>query len=295
MANATEYDVTEDRLKEIMDPRVSRYDKVSALLVALVVMFGFLALLLLILWFTSIVRTKPKVANTAPMIELPGGEPNQGVGDVWEEPGTDELPDVEQPQLADAVEAVTDAISSQSAKFATIDGNAELMGPGSGLGDARARGTGGTGTGGGEPDRWTIQMTTSSEAAYAKALDSLGIQLAAVHASSDEIVYAFRLASGKPSVRKGTRAQYNTSGGFLFFQQIAALKKYDQSLLRKAGVALGGRRYGWYLPPQARQALYAAEALKRGGRPVEQVAKTVFEVQPDGNGYKFTAVNVTFK
>ena len=111
----------------------------------------------------------------------------------------------------------------------------------------------------------------------------------------DAIVYAFKLSAGTPATRRGTRAQYNSSGGFLFFQQIAALKKYDESLLKKAGVALGGRRYGWDLPTDARRALYAAEQEKRGGRPVEDVARTVFGVQPDGGGYKFTVLDITYK
>lgn len=284
-----------------MDTRVSLYDKVSSLLVALVVMFGFAAICLLIIWLTKVIQFDDHVAEPAPMFELAvGDEAVKGVADDFEEPGVEELPDVSEPQLADAVEALTDAVSSQRANYEAIEGNAELTGTGTGLGDARKDGTGGLGDGGRPPwDRWKIRFTTTSQRAYADQLDAFKIELAAVSQTTQEIKYASNLGAGQPTVREGTRAQYNKSGGILFLHTIRALKNFDLNLLGKAKVATRDRNVGWYLPPATNQQLSqleaAALASKGGGKEVSDILETVFAVQAQGGGYAFYVAELKTK
>ena len=142
--------------------RVSAYDRVASLLVALLVIVGFLVFTLFLLWWA-----KRAIAANRPVeikaIEEFGGrdEPIAGIGRELDEPGVEELAEVEQPQLADTLAAVTTAVTLQPATIDDLLGDADNVGQGRGLGDRSTLGESGDGSKNIIPrwERWEIRFS----------------------------------------------------------------------------------------------------------------------------------------
>ena len=111
-----------------LDTRTSVYDRVSGALTTGVMIFGTMSLLLFLMWLTTITprRNANLTITEVPLPGDPGEEKPLGVADDILEPGVEEFPEIELPQLADAVEAVTDAPSRFRGMLATVDGNGTI-------------------------------------------------------------------------------------------------------------------------------------------------------------------------
>ena len=94
--------------------KVSAHDLVSSWLVALLIVIGFAVTILFLLWLTTRVYVQQRPVPVD-VLDDPGGSDNFGVGEDLEPPGVEELPDVEEPQIAETIQAVTDAVSSVAA------------------------------------------------------------------------------------------------------------------------------------------------------------------------------------
>lgn len=278
----------------VADTKVSVYDRVSGMLVALVVLFGLLAFALFAIWLTRVITIKPKSTPTI-AIELKGeGAIAEGVGRDFEEPGVEELADVQEPQLADAMEAVTSAASSVKARVQAVDGNAAQMGTGQGLGDSRAKGPGGGGTADALPeqDRWEINYSTTSVNAYAQQLDFFNIELGAVHRTKSEIYYASKLSQAKPERRSGFRDE---EGRIYFSHLNKQLRQYDQTLLEKASIDTTDKLIVQFYPPATHQMLLNVERTALGGKPWETLRKTVFGVTGSGGSFQYEVIRQEFR
>lgn len=278
-----------------VETKVSAYDRVSGMLVALVVFFGLITLALFMLWLTRVITFKPTPSQVFPIDDLKGrGEHAEGVAREFEEPGVEELADVQEPQLADAMEAVTNAPSPRSGAVQSIDGNAALMGTGKGLGDARSSGPGGGGDADAIPEheRWEINYTTSSVRAYAAQLDFFEIELGAVHRSKSDIDYASNLSKSKPDRRAGYRDEESR----IYFSHLnKQLRDYDRQLLEKAGAETTGKLIVQFYPPKTFQLLLQAERQALGGKPWESLAKTVFGVRGSGGSFEYYVIRQEFR
>lgn len=276
------------------DTKVSVYDRVSAMLAALVVLFAFLTFALFAIWLTRVITIKPKSTPTIP-IELRGeGALVEGVGRDFEEPGVEELADVQQPQIADAIEAVTSAASTVPARVEAVDGNAAQMGAGQGLGDSRATGPGGGGTADevAEYDRWEINYATSNVRAYAAQLEFFNIELGAVHRSNPEIYYASKLTQDKPERRTGFRDQEDR----VYFGHVnKQLRQFDTTLLERASIDTTDMLIVQFYPTATRQMLLDAERRALGGKSLATVRKTVFSVQQVEGKYQFEVTRQEFR
>ena len=168
MSTKTERSVTTD-----FETKVSSYDRLSSMLAALVILCGLAASIMFVMWLArNISFDKRLPVISAPFEPVGTGEHSEGIAKEFEKPGSEELADVPDPQLADAVKELTAAATSLAGDFANIDGNAELIGTGPGLGNRRERGPGGDdhdGKGGGQ--RWQVHFVTTTLAAYGKQLN----------------------------------------------------------------------------------------------------------------------------
>lgn len=278
-----------------VETRVSAYDRVSGTLLALVVFFALIALSLFMLWLTRVITFAPTPSKVFPIDDLKGrGENAQGVGREFEEPGVEELADVQEPQLADAMEAVSQTPSPVAGQVQAIDGNAAQMGTGKGLGDSRASGPGGDGNADAIPphERWEINYTTSSLRAYAAQLDHFKIELGAVHRSKSDIEYAKNLSQPKPDRDFGSRGD---EGRIYFSHLNKQLREFDRQLLQKAGIDTSGKLIVQFYPAETTQLLLNAERQALGGKPWESLLKTIFGVRGSGSSYEYYVIRQEFR
>jgi hypothetical protein len=276
--------------------KVSAYDRVSSLLVALLIVVGLFVGLMLLVWLTQVISFKPRI----PAVELPDlkgrGAAAEGIARDLEEPGLEEIPEME-PQLSETIEAVTDAISSQQAALQAFEGNAAQSGSGTGLGDSRGVGPGGEGDLDAVPEweRLEARFTSSSLNDYIRQLDYFGIELGAMDRDSPRIDYAKNLSKAKPDSRTGTRDEENRAGRLYFIHEDSALKEWDRTLLERAGVKTKGRILAQFYPPELRQELLRLEQARMGSRSLSDVQKTVFAVRPKGSGLEFYVVEQKYR
>ncbi len=265
---------------------VSSYERVSAWLTSVVTILGLLVVLALMIWLMFVFRAQRTEAVA--ITEFPG-EPGEeaplGEAEDFEEPGVEEFPEVEVPQLADALEAVTDAVSSVQARLERVDGSAPVMGKGSGLGHREGGGDGGTG---GRPwDRWSVEYTNKDVMTYAQQLTFFGIEIGVVSKRTQRIDIISNLTAPEPISRPSTR---RTEKRVYFTHSNPRLRRWDEVLAGKSGVQnMSGRFIVQFYPRKITNQLATIEAeyARSAGKDLKNVAKTVFKVRSAGNGYEY--------
>ncbi len=296
MATATGGPQAQNRpSQETLDTKVSAYDRVSGILVALTVMTGFFATMLFLVWLTSILKFPPTPTVVMPINDLKGrGEAAEGYARDIEEPGVEELPDVQEPQLSETLEAVTDAVSNVAATREAFAGDAAQLGKGSGQGDSRGAGPGGEGDLDVIPpwERWNIQYSTTSLQEYAKQLDFFKIELASVDRATPRVEYATNLSNASPTKRLGVREDEKR---IRFTPLTPELLAMDRQLLAKAQIPFQNRIVAQFYPDGTLGQLLQKEAAALGsGRTVADVRVTVFGVRPAGAGYEYHVIRQEF-
>ena len=278
--------------------KVSAYDRVSSLLLSLLVLVGLAVGLMFLIWLTSVISFRPPAAKVEPLFDLKGrGEAAEGFARDLEEPGLEELPEME-PQLAETLEAITDVVTSQSAAMIEFEGNAAESGSGSGLGDSRARGPGGEGDIDAVPEweRLEARMSGRNLSEYVTQLDYFAIELGALDRESPGVDYARNFAKAKPDTRSGTRDQENRAGRLYFVHSRSALQEWDRLLLERGGIKTRGRILAQFYPHELRQDLLAKEQSRLGGRSLSDVLKTIFAIRTRGDGgMEFYVVEQTYR
>ncbi len=275
-----------------LNTRTSWYDRISGALSTGVLVFGTLSTLLFLMWLTTI--TPKRNANLAitevPLPGDPGEDKPLGVADDILEPGVEDFPEVDVPQLADAVEAVTDAPSRFRGMLAAVDGNAAEMGKGRGLGSL---GGGGGGGGGKGYERWVIEYEADKVSVYINQLNTFGIQVGAVHKVLDEIDLIFDLGS-RPRTRPAKRSEEKR---VYFVHTSGKVKQFDQNFARQAGINPSGKILVQFYPPETAQMLAGLEAAEAQTRGIEikNIRRTVFKVRPKGNGYEYYVADMQQK
>ena len=211
------------------DTTVSSYDRLSAILIACITIIGFMTTILFLIWLTTDVDySAPTQLAEITEIGDTGDEKPEGFEDDAFEPGVEEFPEVETPQLAQSIEAVTDAVSSVRANSEKVSGDAAQMGKGKGFG-AREGGPGGGG-GDGIPEfkRWKINYEAADIGTYKQQLSFFGIDIGVVRRDNDD-VYRISDPAGKAEVIKSSRANEKS----LYFAHIKKrMMRWDQAITR---------------------------------------------------------------
>lgn len=275
--------------------RVSIYDRVASLLVALLVIVGLLVFTLFLLWWAKRAMAANRPVEIKAVEEFGGrNEPIAGVGSELEEPGVEELAEVEQPQLADTLAAVTTAVTLQPATIDQLLGDADSVGQGHGLGDRSALGDGGDGSNSVIPrwDRWEIRFSASQIEGYAKQLDFFGIELAAMGGGRNEVQYASRLSLDTPLKRTG---QSENEQRLRFGWKAGRLQDFDRQLLAKVGIDVANRVVVQFASAALEQELARQENERLAGRDLAEVRKTVFGVESVGAGYRLFVLRQDFR
>ena len=272
--------------------QVSAHDQVASLVVALLIVVGFFTTTMFLLWLTTRVHSG-KIQGPVEYLEDLGeqGEDSLGEADDLEPPGVEELPDVEQPQLSDTLQAVTDVVSNQVAVLDALQGSSALMGKGSGLGDRRKRGTG---SGGIRPERKINYITTSIEA-YADQLDYFQIELGVLRRGSDTLDYASQFSAERPTNRTATKEEESRS--FFLWTGANPLVDLDRKLLEKAGLQLGNGVIIQFWPKDSWQLLLHAEKdyAEAAGFARSSVRRTIYSVNAVKSGYEIVVTDQAYR
>lgn len=263
---------------------VNSYDRVASLLVALLIMIGAVVAGLVIVYLARTLSTTQVAIPVQPVVASRPSDAALGLKRDLEPPGIEELPELTEPQLPETLSMIATAVAERAALISdeNIDSESE-MGRGKGLGDERMPGPGGEGDYLREPGR-EILFDPQTIEEYAAWLDFFKIELG-VLGRDNRVHYAYNLSQARPDTRIGEpleeqRLYLNSSGG--------PLAVLDRRLAAKAGIADRGRIILQFFPPEAAGLLYALEQQAAGRRSMEEVRKTTFRVERQGNRFQFT-------
>lgn len=278
--------------------RVSTYDRVSGLLIALLILLGGSVGVLFLAWLMTTIVFAP-AARPVKLIENAAGRGDhaEGFARDLEAPGEEEMPELMEPQLQTSIEALTDAVSAVAASSDVFDTDSLSTSKGEGgLGDSRPPGP----LGEGDNiiprfERWEIRWSSTNLNAYAQQLDFFKIELGAVGGGRKEVDYAVGLAKGRPDTKsgpsKGEKRLYMTWKG-------GTLRQFDEQLLAKAGVPTANRTLMQFYPEETEDMLAWLEmenAKKQGHSSAKEFLRTVFGVRTAGRGFEFYVIEQRFR
>jgi hypothetical protein len=276
---------------------VSRFDQVASMIVALLIMVGVAVVGMFIIWLTATLVFIPTSVPVKLVENVPGrGDHAEGFERDLEAPGMEEMPELAEPQLEAAMEAMTEAVSSVAASMDSVSMPSDATSKGEGgMGDSRPPGP----LGEGDDiiprwERWEIRFESSSVTAYARQLDSFGIELGAAGGGKKNVDYASNLSKGSPTTRsapgdKEQRLYMTWRGG--------NLQKFDQQLLRKAKINISNRLLMQFYPEEVedRMAWIEMEYAKKKKKTLPEFMKTVFELKPKGKSWEFVVAEMRFR
>jgi len=273
--------------------RVTKYDRVASLLIALLILVGSATLLMLILWLTSrIFATEPPVPVTLEQLGE-GGE--MGGGMDLDAPDAEQLGlevDLEEPMLEETLAVVADVVAANAA---ILDDPALTEQVETGRGGRTGRGGvygygEGSGTGRGRGRHWEIRFSDTTLREYAAQLDYFHIELG-VLMPGGRIEYARNLSQGRPERRSGTTRQENR---YYLVWSRGDMERFDRQLLDKARIDHQGRIIVKFLEPEVEAMLQRLERAKAGSE-YRDVRATYFGVRRQGQGYVFYVIDQVFR
>lgn len=270
--------------------RVSSYDRVASMLVALLVLVGLAVLILFLIFLTT--RSYPtQTAVPVIMEEVAGRGINAaGVARDLEAPGLEELEDVMEPQVEMSLEAVTDAVTSQQAQLDQLQGEVNPNGAGGGLGDSRPPGPPGDGQDViPRYERWEIQFESSDLKTYARQLDFFKIQLGTL-AGGNKVFYASNLSTSP------TRSEGSTEKEERMYMtwRDGSFKEADTELLTTAGVKPGPIVMQFY-DPETENLLAYLEKMYAKEKTIGEIRRTYFGVRKKGNDFEFYVIRQEYR
>lgn len=285
------------RRPDTSDLHVSRFDQVASLVVALLIMVGVSVLGMFIIWLTATLVFVPRSVPVKLVENVPGrGDHAEGFERDLEAPGMEEMPELAEPQLEAAMEAMTEAVSSVAAAMDSVSMPSDATSKGEGgMGDSRPPGP----LGEGDNiiprwERWEIRFESSSINTYARQLDAFKIELGAAGGGKRNVDYAYNLTKGKPDTRSGPgdkeqRLYMTWRGG--------NLQKFDQQLLSKAGINISKRLLMQFYPEQVEDQLawIEKEYADKQNKTIQEYLKTVFELKPKGSAWEFAVTEMRFR
>jgi hypothetical protein len=208
----------------------------------------------------------------------PGGEQQ------LEEVSPEEVKDLQEVNVEQTLQAVTDAVSTQAQNLDAIEGGVSGLGhgEGTGTGDGRGPGPGGPGKATQLPD-WEVRFNATTIELYAAQLDFFGIELGAIGGGKKTVDYASALAQAKPNTR--TAPGDKEKRRYLLWRK-GPLASADKELLAKAGIDTTGRIILQFLPEPVELQMRTLEAQFKNKK-LNDIRRTIFGVKQNGAAYQF--------
>lgn len=266
----------------------SAYDQAASALISALLFVGAIVAMLLILFFTSRIFARQKQAQVT-IADVGGREEGSARGTArdLEEPGAEDAPDLVEETSMQTLETITSAVASRTAQLDDMTLDSEFVtAKGKGKGDSRAVGSG-SGTASEQvprAQRWAIHFDGGNLKEYARQLDFFGIELAAIGGEDNLVHYAFHLAKPKPDYRTGSP---DAEQRLYMTWRAGPLQAADRELLTKAGVKLQGKVVMQFYPPETEQMLAKLERDYAGGKDINEIRRTTFNIRSNGDKYEF--------
>lgn len=275
------------------DTGVSSYDRLSAILIAMITIIGFMTTILFLIWLTTDVDyTAPTQGAEIIDVGETGDEAPEGFEDDVFEPGVEEFPEIDTPQLAQAIEAVTDAVSSVRATSEKLSGDAAEMGKGKEFGSREGGPGGGGGIGVPEHKRWKINYEAPDIETYKRQLSFFDIDVGVVRRTEDD-VFRVKDPAGKAQVVKSSRAKEKS----LYFAHIKPrMMRWDRKIAGDSGVNTDDANLIQFYPEKARARIRQQEAkfLDKDQRLLQDIRQTVIKLVAVSNGFDFVVEDVIY-
>jgi len=278
--------------------RVSAYDRVASMLIALLLVIGLFVVLLFIVWLTG----RLMFTNVARRVEwLPdAGRDDHAAGFAqgMEEPGMEDMQELNEPRIEAMLDAIADVVTSQAAAFDGIENRATAAVDGGRLGDRRLPGPPDDGIPGVIPawQRWEMRFSTTGVQAYARQLDFFKIELGAAGGGPPKVDYARNFAKSKPDRRLGKPEDEKRL--YMTWQDGSAMAEFDRQLIAQAGITTQRRLILQFYPKEIEKLLARLEAqvARRAGHTDPRAfLKTIFGVRPARDGYEFYVIEQSFR
>ena len=292
MSTTTESSLRE-KPKLSVETKSSTYDRVNAILVAGLLMFGFLFAVLFLIWVTSVVDFSQRTVGPAVKTgDEAGEEKPKGEADDAEDPGVEEFPEVETAQLANALEAVSNSVSSVQGALEKRSGSAKQMGRGSGFGSREGGGNGGDGIP--EHKRWIINFSAPDPSTYAKQLSFFSIDIGVVSETKQAIKRLSDPAGAKAVINSNRKME---SKNLYFVHKKQRFLAWDRLLSEQSGIDINSSLTVQFYPEKTRQIIREVEAAKlvEVGKVLADVKNTVLKVVPDGSNYKLEVTELIYR
>lgn len=278
--------------------RDTLYDRVSSWTIALFLGAAGLCFCVVAVWITNRLPA-PTTAAPVELIEVPGGfedgSPDETLRVDSPEPEVHDASPAEIPadqtEIAEALETVVELSESATQQvqqqFETGVQNTGKTGSAKGTGK---KGLGvGPGTGGmPREQRWFVRFGDRAGVdEYAKQLQFFGIELGAL-LPDGRLAYASKLTDASPTVRyaaggAGEQRLYMTWQG-------GDRRAADVELFKRGGVTLHADTVIFHFYPKEAESQLVRLEVDYRGRPVKQIRRTYFAVEPSGQGYQFSVV-----
>ena len=272
---------------------VAAYDRVAAMLVALLIVVGFLVLIMFLIWLTNRVFAK-QIAVPVEFLEELSGRGDHALGSArdLEEPGVEELEEDLEPQLENTLLAIMEVVSTQQAKLDEFEADSPIVGKGWGEGDSRPPGLEGDGNVIPRWQRWEIHFATTSLLNYKKQLDYFGVELSAVGGEQSKVDYLSKLSLSRPIRRSGSSDAENR---LYMTWRSGGLQQVDREILNGAGISTAGRIILQFYSAKIEQDLARLEKQYMGNRDLRTIRKTFFGVKTVGRGYEFYVIDQVYR
>jgi hypothetical protein len=277
--------------------KINRYDRVAGVLISLLFLIGGSVGVMLVVWMTTLFVFAPAPVPIKLVENIAGrGDHAAGFARDLEAPGEEEMPELQEPQVQTALEAVTDAVSTVASSMDVFDTTSVTTSKGKGgLGDSRPPGP----LGEGDNiiprwERWEIRYLSNSINSYAQQLDFFKIELG-VAGGKPIVEYAANFTKGRPDTRQGPSKDEKR---LYMTWKSGTMKQFDQTLLGRAGISTAGRMMMQLYPEDVEDRLAWIEmenAKKQGHSHQKEFLRTVFAVRPQGRGYEFYVVEQRFR
>ena len=291
----------------------SAYDRVSSMLMSVVIGAALIVGWLWLVYATQTAYAQPPVAKLE-IVEVYGGggspEGTAGAGESIDVPGaiagasasnseTEDASNFEEPSMMESTSSALDPFAAQPEDgFGGGEVGSDSPRGGALAGGTRSSkiGTGGLGLGPGGPGdggvprelRWELKFPPGQTADdYAQMLDSFGVELGTFE-GSNTFVYASQFAGATPLKRIGLSAQ--DKRWYVNWQGGGARKQYDTELMKKAGIEVGSKPILHFYPPKIEDRLARLEVAFKGRQPAE-ISRTSFQIVPQGRGFDFAVLS----